>query len=135
MIGTPPGGGRRRSTSSSLCETPPPPNLWTVSPTSAKNAPGTNSPMRRSGTSPPVLSGPLARVPILSSPTLSDNNNLGRSPIIPFCTRAVTLPEISEMMNYHQFFQNTDTAASNCEPKPIAFAPELPEETLLEVNN
>lgn len=132
VIGTPPGGGRRRSTSSSLCDTPPPPNLWTVSPTSAKNMP-LNSPLRRSGTSPPLLSGPLARVPILSSPNLSDNNNLGRSPVIPFCTRAVTLPEISEMGNYHTFFQNSDNATGNCEAQPISFtAPELPEETLLE---
>ncbi|CAG9773811.1 unnamed protein product [Ceutorhynchus assimilis] len=132
VIGTPPGGGRRRSTSSSLCETPPPPNLWTVSPTSANKNMPLNSPLRRSGTSPPILSGPLARVPILSSPNLSDNNNLGRSPVIPFCTRAVTLPEISEMGNYHQFFQNTENAASNCDAQPIGFAPELPEETLLE---
>ncbi|KAL1494404.1 hypothetical protein ABEB36_010007 [Hypothenemus hampei] len=131
VIGTPPGGGRRRSTSSSLCETPPPPNMWTVSPTSAKNMP-LNSPLKRSGTSPPMLSGPLARVPILSSPNLSDNNNFGRSPVIPFCTRAVTLPEISELGNYHQFFQNTETVSSNCEAEPITFAPELPEETLLE---
>ncbi|XP_066140062.1 serine/threonine-protein kinase unc-51 isoform X1 [Euwallacea fornicatus] len=123
VIGTPPGGGRRRSTSSSLCETPPPPNIWTISPTSAKTMPGN---------SPPMLSGPLARVSILSSPNLSDNNNLGRSPVLPFCTRAVTLPEISEMGNYHHFFQNAETVASNCDAQPIAFAPELPEETLLE---
>lgn len=123
VIGTPP-GGRRRSTSSSLCETPPPPNLWTVSPVSTKNL----SPLRRSGTSPPILSGPLARVPILSSPNLFDNNNLGKSPIIPFCTRAVTLPEISEMGNYF-----TDQSQQLNENHPITFlAPELPEETLLE---
>ncbi|XP_019880986.1 serine/threonine-protein kinase ULK2 isoform X2 [Aethina tumida] len=128
VIGTPP-GGRRRSTSSSLCETPPPPNIWTVSPTAARNMP-MNSPLRRSGTSPPILSGPLARVPILSSPNLSDNNNLGKSPVVPFCTRAVTLPEISEMGNYHNFFNDT---ASNHENHPITFlAPELNEETLLE---
>lgn len=90
-----------------------------------------NSPLRRSGT-PPILSGPLAKVSVLSSPNLSDNNNLGKSPIIPFCTRAVTLPEISEMGNYPAFFN--DTASSN-DPHPITFlAPELPEETLLEVN-
>ncbi|XP_050311329.1 serine/threonine-protein kinase ULK2 isoform X2 [Anthonomus grandis grandis] len=131
VIGTPPGGGRRRSTSSSLCETPPPPNLWTVSPSSVRNA-SLSSPLRRSGTSPPVISGPLARVPILSSPNLSDNNNLGRSPMIPFCTRAVTLPEISEMGNYHHFFDHTETVVSNCDAQPIGFASELPEETLLE---
>ncbi|XP_060521502.1 serine/threonine-protein kinase ULK2 isoform X2 [Cylas formicarius] len=129
VIGTPP--GRRRSTSGSLCETPPPPNIWTVSPTSAKNMP-LNSPLRRSGTSPPVLSGPLARVPILSSPNLSDNNNLGKTPIIPFCTRAVTLPEISEMGNYHRLFSN-ESSTSNEAPQPISYtSPELPEETLLE---
>ncbi|KAH1025503.1 hypothetical protein HUJ05_010219 [Dendroctonus ponderosae] len=129
VIGTPPGGGRRRSTSSSLCETPPPPSIWTVSPTSNKNMPF-NSP-RRTGTSPPVLTGPLARVPILSSPNINENNNLGRSPVIPFCTRAVTLPEISEMGNYHHFFQDTETVASNSDMQPISFSPELPEETLL----
>ncbi|XP_018565876.1 serine/threonine-protein kinase ULK2 isoform X2 [Anoplophora glabripennis] len=129
VIGTPP-GGRRRSTSGSFCETPPPPNVWTVSPVSgAKNMPS-NSPLRRSGTSPPILSGPLARVPILSSPNLSDNNNLGRSPVIPFCTRAVTLPEISEMGNYQTLFNDTSTTN---DAHPITFlAPELPEETLLE---
>ncbi|CAH1100041.1 unnamed protein product [Psylliodes chrysocephalus] len=129
VIGTPP-GGRRRSTSGSLCETPPPPNIWTVSPISASKNMPMNSPLRRSGTSPPILSGPLARLPMLSSPNLSDNNNLGRSPVIPFCTRAVTLPEISEMGNYQPFFNETST--SN-ELHPITFlAPELPEETLLE---
>ncbi|XP_072376530.1 serine/threonine-protein kinase unc-51 isoform X7 [Diabrotica undecimpunctata] len=142
VCGTPP-GGRRRSTSGSLCETPPPPSIWTVSPISgSKNIP-MNSPLRRSGkiyqiellrfilgTSPPVLSGPLARLPILSSPNLNDNNNLGRSPVIPFCTRAVTLPEISEMGNYQAFLN--ETSASN-DIHPITFlAPELPEETLLE---
>lgn len=86
-----------------------------------------------SGTSPPVLSGPLAKVSILSSPNLSDNNNLGKSPVIPFGTRAVTLPEISEMGNYPNFA--TDTSSWG-EPQPITFmAPELPEETLLEVRN
>ncbi|XP_056631732.1 serine/threonine-protein kinase unc-51 isoform X2 [Diorhabda sublineata] len=129
VCGTPP-GGRRRSTSGSLCETPPPPNIWTVSPISvSKNLP-INSPLRRSGTSPPVLSGPLARLPILSSPNLNDNNNLGRSPIIPFCTRAVTLPEISEMGNYPAFLN--ENSISN-DFHPITFlAPELPEETILE---
>ncbi|KAJ8946305.1 hypothetical protein NQ318_004194 [Aromia moschata] len=135
VIGTPP-GGRRRSTSGSLCETPPPPNLWTVSPVSAAKSMPINSPLRRSdhilSTSPPILSGPLARVPILSSPNLSDNNNLGKSPVIPFCTRAITLPEISEMGNYHTFFGD----ASANDTHPITFvAPELPEETLLEVKS
>ncbi|CAG9824683.1 unnamed protein product [Phaedon cochleariae] len=129
VIGTPP-GGRRRSTSGSLCETPPPPSIWTVSPVSTSKTMPTNSPLRRSGTSPPILSGPLARVPMLSSPNLNDNNNLGRSPVIPFCTRAVTLPEISELDNYPTFFNETSTTN---DAHPITFlAPELPEETLLE---
>lgn len=85
-----------------------------------------------SGTSPPILSGPLAKVSMLSSPNLSDNNNLGKSPIIPFGTRAVTLPEISEMGNYPVFAADGPTWG---EPQPITFvAPELPEETLLEVS-
>lgn len=149
MIGTPPGGGRRRSTSSSLCETPPPPSLWSVSPVTANRQYLSNSPLRRSsgkrenyelkarmlnfyytGTSPPVLSGPLAKVPILSSPNLSDNNNLRHSPIIPFGTRAMTLPEISEMQTF--FNETANTVDQN-----ITFmaAPELAEETLLEVRN
>ncbi|CAG9824681.1 unnamed protein product [Phaedon cochleariae] len=129
VIGTPP-GGRRRSTSGSLCETPPPPSIWTVSPVSTSKTMPTNSPLKRSGTSPPILSGPLARVPMLSSPNLNDNNNLGRSPVIPFCTRAVTLPEISELDNYPTFFNETSTTN---DAHPITFlAPELPEETLLE---
>lgn len=149
MIGTPPGGGRRRTSSSSLCETPPPPNMWQVSPVSVSKHMPNNSPLRRSGrnylffilnmcsfkfvtfsgTSPPILSGPLAKLPILSSPNLSDNNNLGQSPVIPFGTRAVTLPEISEMGNIQSLF------SENTREHPLTFLPpELPEETLLEVN-
>ncbi|KAB0792946.1 hypothetical protein PPYR_12566 [Photinus pyralis] len=113
VIGTPP-GGRRRSTTGSLCETPPP-NLWQVSPVQ--------------GTSPPILSGPLARVPILSSPNLADNNNLHQSPIMPFGTRARTLPEISELGNLQPLFSDNSTIIE----RPVTFlAPELPEETLLE---
>lgn len=132
VIGTPPGGGRRRSTSTSLCETPPPPNCWSVSPVAAHKQYPNNSPLRRSGTSPPVLSGPLSRVPMLSSPNLSDNNNLRHSPIIPFGTRAMTLPEISEMGNFHTFFN--ETGGNGVEPPLTFMAPELPEETLLEVS-
>lgn len=78
-----------------------------------------------------MLSGPLAKVSMLSSPNLNDNNNLGKSPIIPFGTRAVTLPEISEMGNYPTFASDTSWS----EHHPITFvALELPEETLLEVN-
>lgn len=38
------------------------------------------------------------------------------------------------MGNYHHFFQDTDTAASNSDMQPISFSPELPEETLLGVS-
>lgn len=128
VIGTPPGSGRRRTSSSSLCETPPPPSIWPVSPVAASKIPN-NSPLRKSGTSPPILSGPLARVPILNSPNLSENNNMRHPPVIPFGTRAMTLPEISEMSNLQNFFAETSTV----EQHPITFiAPELPEETLLE---
>lgn len=70
---------------------------------------------------------------MLSSPNLSsDNNNLRHSPIIPFGTRAMTLPEISEMGNFHTFFSES---GGNAIEHPITFmAPELPEETLLEVS-
>lgn len=91
----------------------------------------TDTPMRGIQT-PPMLSGPLSRVPILSSPNLSDNNNLRHSPIIPFGTRAMTLPEISEMGNFQTFFNETSNNA--IEQHPITFMPpELTEETLLEV--
>ncbi|KAJ8974711.1 hypothetical protein NQ317_000377 [Molorchus minor] len=123
VIGTPPGGRRRSTSTGSFCETPPPPNMWTVSPVSAAKS----LPARR-----PNLPAPLARLPILSSPDLSDNNNLGKSPILPFCTRAVTLPEISsEMGNYPAFFNDSSNRGND--PYPITFlAPELSEETLLE---
>ncbi|KAL3274234.1 hypothetical protein HHI36_015645 [Cryptolaemus montrouzieri] len=125
MIGTPPGGRRRSTSGSSYSETPPP-NAWTVSPVSVSRTSGlsgiSNSPLRRSGTSPPVLSGALTRMPMLSSPNLSDNNNLAKAPI--FSTRAMTLPEISEMGNMQPYYTDNE--------HPITFfAPELPEETLL----
>ncbi|OAD58297.1 Serine/threonine-protein kinase ULK2 [Eufriesea mexicana] len=119
VIGTPP--SRR------LSETPPPPNTWQVSPVArhSHTSSGT-SPLRRStgnnSASSPLLTGPLA---VLGSPTsraFQDNNNtLRHSPVIPFGTRAVTLPEISEV-------NSTIT-----DDRPLTFiAPELPEETLLE---
>lgn len=84
-----------------LSETPPPPNTWQVSPVArhSHTSSGT-SPLRRStgnnSASSPLLTGPLA---VLGSPTsraFQDNNNtLRHSPVIPFGTRAVTLPEIS----------------------------------------
>ncbi|GLH12876.1 cGMP-dependent protein kinase, isozyme 1 [Gryllus bimaculatus] len=132
MIGTPPSGGRRRSASGSSCETPPPVTTWQVSPVSAGKITPTSSPLRRSGTSSPLLSGPLACLPpIIGSPTrLSDNNNLRQSPVMPFATRAMTLPEISEAGGLQRMFH--DAPAPSLEG-PITFvAPELPEETLLE---
>lgn len=89
-----------------LSETPPPPNTWQVSPVARYSHPTTgNSPLRRSSNnsaSSPLLTGPLA---VLGSPTakaLQDNNNtLRHSPIIPFGTRAVTLPEISGLLNFN----------------------------------
>lgn len=134
MIGTPP--------SKRLSETPPPPNNWQVSPTgqvgSVKHShqPTGTSPLRRStGTnsvSSPLLTGPLA---VLGSPTtkvLQDNNNtLRHSPIIPFGTRAVTLPEISEAGSFQNLFPEMNPGSMN--DHPITFiAPELTEETLLE---
>ncbi|PSN54418.1 hypothetical protein C0J52_10975 [Blattella germanica] len=102
MIGTPPGGGqRRRSASGSSCETPPPVTTWQVSPVSGGRLTPTSSPLRRSGASSPLLSGPLAMLPpILDSPIrLAENNNLHHSPVMPFGTRAMTLPEISVLFN------------------------------------
>ncbi|XP_024941837.1 serine/threonine-protein kinase unc-51 [Cephus cinctus] len=129
VIGTPP--GRRMS------ETPPPPNTWQVSPVArhSHTSSGT-SPLRRSAgnnsSSSPLLTGPLA---VLGSPTgraLQDNNNtLRHSPIIPFGTRAVTLPEISEAGSFHNLFPDTNSILTD--DRPLTFiAPELPEETLLE---
>ncbi|XP_003424105.1 serine/threonine-protein kinase ULK2 isoform X1 [Nasonia vitripennis] len=136
VIGTPP--SRR------LSETPPPPNTWQVSPVArhSHTSSGT-SPLRRSAgansASSPLLTGPLA---VLGSPTtraLHDNNNtLRQSPIIPFGTRAVTLPEISEEFlanaeagSFHNLFPELSSMASD--ERPLTFiAPELPEETLLE---
>ncbi|XP_074039797.1 serine/threonine-protein kinase unc-51 isoform X6 [Leptinotarsa decemlineata] len=125
-MGTPPFGRRRSISGGSLGSTPPPPNIWNVSPTSTSNL--SNSALKRSeslDTSPQVC-GPLARVSILSSPNLSDNNNTRRSPV--FGTRAETLPEISEMENYQTFFEETSN-----DKLPITFRPSnLSEETLLE---
>ncbi|XP_044758693.1 serine/threonine-protein kinase ULK2-like isoform X6 [Coccinella septempunctata] len=122
MIGTPPGGRRRSTSSGSYSETPPP-TIWNGS---GSRSGLSNSPLRRSvssqGTSPPGFSNALARVPMLSAPNLSDNNNPAKGPI--FSTRAMTLPEISEIGNMHSLYNDND--------HPIQFvAPELPEETLL----
>ncbi|KAG8036143.1 hypothetical protein G9C98_004723 [Cotesia typhae] len=129
VIGTPP--SRR------LSETPPPPHTWQVSPSARHSHISTgNSPLKRSlgsnSASSPLLTGPLA---VLGSPTakvLQDNNNtLRHSPVIPFGTRAVTLPEISEAGSFQSFFPELIPTSSD--DRPLTFiAPELPEETLLE---
>ncbi|XP_076675111.1 serine/threonine-protein kinase unc-51-like protein Atg1 isoform X3 [Andrena cerasifolii] len=129
VIGTPP--SRR------LSETPPPPNAWQVSPVArhSHTSSGT-SPLRRStgnnSASSPLLTGPLA---VLGSPTsraFQDNNNtLRHSPVIPFGTRAVTLPEISEAGSFQNLLPEVST--TTIDDRPLTFiAPELPEETLLE---
>ncbi|XP_076386792.1 serine/threonine-protein kinase unc-51-like protein Atg1 isoform X3 [Megachile rotundata] len=137
VIGTPP--SRR------LSETPPPPTTWQVSPVArhSHTSSGT-SPLRRStgnnSASSPLLTGPLA---VLGSPTsraFQDNNNtLRHSPVIPFGTRAVTLPEISVLllMKFTEAgsFQNLlpEVNPTIMDERPLTFiAPELPEETLLE---
>ncbi|XP_058803342.1 serine/threonine-protein kinase ULK2 isoform X3 [Phymastichus coffea] len=134
-IGTPP--NRRMS------ETPPPPNTWQVSPVTKHplSSCGT-SPLRRSSgqnsASSPLLTGPLA---VLGSPNargLQDNNNsLRQSPIIPFGTRAVTLPEISEFLanaeagGFINLFPHLSSTTAE-EQRPLTFAPpELPEDTIL----
>lgn len=117
-IGTPPNGSRRRSTSGgSLSETPPPPSCWTVSPSH-------HSPLRRSGTSSPVLSHALSKLPALGSPTLLiDNNNMH-----PLGTRAFTLPEMGATAGLGSYLNDT-----NMDDHPINFhAPELPAETLMD---
>ncbi|XP_055592572.1 serine/threonine-protein kinase ULK2 [Uranotaenia lowii] len=121
-IGTPPTGGRRRSTSGgSLSETPPPPSCWTVSPASH------HSPLRRSGTSSPVLSNALSKLPALGSPTLiatTENNNTHH----PLGARAFTLPEMGATGGLQSYFHD-----NNMDDHPINFhAPELPAETLLD---
>lgn len=122
-IGTP--NNRRRSTSGGS-DTPPPPCTWQVSPASHQ------SPLRRSGTSSPILPSvtALSKLPPLGSPTLiSENNN----PLAhhPLHGRAYTLPE----MNTNPQLQSLLHDASMTEDHPITFrAPELPAETLLDVS-
>lgn len=122
-IGTPPGSGRRRSTSGgSLSETPPPPCTWQVSP-------GTHqSPLRRSGTTSPVLPSVLSKLPALESPTLlTENNNPHPHPL----GRAFTLPEMGATGGLQSLLHDTNIMQDH----PITFhAPELPAETLLDVS-
>ncbi|XP_044728249.1 serine/threonine-protein kinase ULK2 isoform X2 [Chrysoperla carnea] len=134
-LGTPP-GGRRRSASGSLSETPPPPNLWQVSPVTVPRHTPTGSPLRRSGscTTSPILTGPLAALAQhMNSPTnntLLDNNNIRHSPMIPFATRAMTLPDISEAGSFHNVYDMSEFP--NLEPQYFFQPPELPEETILD---
>ncbi|XP_017466023.1 PREDICTED: serine/threonine-protein kinase unc-51 [Rhagoletis zephyria] len=141
-IGTPP--ARRRSASgSSLSETPPPsaPCTWQVSPGTQ-----TQSPLRRSGHSSPVLPSTLAKLPTLGSPTLivgpgsvgslgsgsggSENNNqhhvLG--------PRAFTLPELGATGGLQSLLDTASSRATGVEGHQLHtfHAPELSEETLMD---
>ncbi|XP_037933430.1 serine/threonine-protein kinase ULK2 [Teleopsis dalmanni] len=139
-IGTPP--GRLRSTSGgSLSETPPPsaPCTWQVSPGGQ-----TQSPLRRSGHSSPVLPSALTKLPTLGSPTLivgpgsvgsagsgsgSENNNhhmLG--------PRAFTLPELGATGGLQSLLDTGVTTGTVAESHHLHtfHAPELSEETLMD---
>ncbi|XP_037908173.1 serine/threonine-protein kinase unc-51 isoform X3 [Hermetia illucens] len=129
-IGTPPGGSsRRRSTSGgSLSETPPAaPCQWQVSPASH------HSPLRRSGTSSPVLpSSALSKLPTLGSPTtvmIGENNN--HHPVLG--PRAFTLPEMGATGGLQSLLDtNNSDGHHHHHHQTIPFqAPELQEETLL----
>lgn len=125
-IGTPP-KSRQKSSSrhGSLSETPPPPQQWQISPGAHQ------SPLRRSGTSSPILPTALSKLPPLGSPTIiSENNN----PLThhPLGTRAFTLPEMGTTPQFQSLLHD----ANATDDHPITFrAPELPAETLLEVSN
>lgn len=139
-IGTPP--TRVRSASGgSLSETPPPhaPSTWQVSPGHSQ------SPLRRSGNSSPVLpSAALTKLPTLGSPTLlvapgslgsigsagsgSENNNQHHM----LGPRAFTLPELGATGGL-QSLLDTAVGAGGPGSEPHAFqAPELSEETLMD---
>ncbi|XP_028901263.1 serine/threonine-protein kinase unc-51 isoform X3 [Zeugodacus cucurbitae] len=141
-IGTPP--TRRRSASgSSLSETPPPsaPCTWQVSPGTQ-----TQSPLRRSGHSSPVLPSVLAKLPILGSPTLiigpgsvgsigsgscgSENNN--QHPVLG--PRAFTLPELGATGGLQSLLDTASSRATGSEGHQLHtfHAPELSEETLMD---
>ncbi|KAH8306997.1 hypothetical protein KR044_002468 [Drosophila immigrans] len=139
-IGTPP--TRVRSASGgSLSETPPPhaPSTWQVSPGHSQ------SPLRRSGNSSPVLpSAALTKLPTLGSPTLlmapgslgsigstgsgSENNNQHHM----LGPRAFTLPELGATGGL-QSLLDTAVGAGGVGGEPHSFqAPELSEETLMD---
>ncbi|XP_017137006.1 serine/threonine-protein kinase unc-51 [Drosophila miranda] len=143
-IGTPPGGTTTRIRSASggsLSETPPPhaPSTWQVSPGHSQ------SPLRRSGNSSPVLpSAALTKLPTLGSPTMlvapgslgsigsagsgSENNNQHHM----LGPRAFTLPELGATGGLHSLL-DTGTGVGVGGGEPHAFqAPELSEETLMD---
>uniref|UniRef100_T1PD29 Protein kinase n=1 Tax=Musca domestica TaxID=7370 RepID=T1PD29_MUSDO len=148
-IGTPPQGRHRSTSGGSLSETPPPsaPCTWQVSPGGQ-----TQSPLRRSGHSSPVLPSALTKLPTLGSPTLmvapgsvgslgsggngssSENNN--QHPMLG--PRAFTLPELGATGGL-QSLLDTNAAggvggnSSDVHHHLHAFhAPELSEETLMD---
>ncbi|XP_022217983.2 serine/threonine-protein kinase unc-51 [Drosophila obscura] len=142
-IGTPPGGTTRiRSASGgSLSETPPPhaPSTWQVSPGHSQ------SPLRRSGNSSPVLpSAALTILPTLGSPTMlmapgslgsigssagsgSENNNQHHM----LGPRAFTLPELGATGGLHSLLDTGAGGVGGGEPHAFQ-APELSEETLMD---
>ncbi|EAA05209.4 AGAP011295-PA, partial [Anopheles gambiae str. PEST] len=128
-IGTPPSCGRRRSTSGgSLSETPPPPSCWTVSPGSHQ------SPLRRSGTSSPVMNNALSKLPALGSPTTlmggveNNNHHHHHHHGHPLTARAFTLPELGAAGGLQSYLDD-----HTIDDHPINFhAPELHAETLLD---
>uniref|UniRef100_A0A1A9X331 Protein kinase domain-containing protein n=1 Tax=Glossina brevipalpis TaxID=37001 RepID=A0A1A9X331_9MUSC len=141
-IGTPPTGRHRSTSGGSLSETPPPsaPCTWQVSPGGP-----TQSPLRRSGHSSPVLPSALTKLPTLGSPTLtigslgsgngssSENNN--QYPMLG--PRAFTLPEMAATGGLHTLLDtsgNTGGGVGSCEAHNLnAFhVPELSEETLMD---
>lgn len=120
-IGTPPGSRRRSTSGGSLSETPPAaPCTWQVSPGS------TQSPLRRSGNSSPVLPSALTKLPTLGSPTVLIGNENNNHPHV-LGPRAFTLPEMGATGGLQSLL---DT--NNSEGHTIQFhAPELSEETLM----
>lgn len=124
-VGTPPnsGGSRRRSTSGgSLSETPPPPSTWQVSPSSHQ------SPLRRSGTTSPILPSAMIKLPALGSPNLLiENNNhniLGQ--------RAFTLPDLGATGGLRNFYSSGSINSTIDDHSNKFHALELPAETLLD---
>uniref|UniRef100_A0A1A9V4D1 Protein kinase domain-containing protein n=1 Tax=Glossina austeni TaxID=7395 RepID=A0A1A9V4D1_GLOAU len=140
-IGTPPTGRHRSASGGSLSETPPPsaPCTWQVSPGGP-----TQSPLRRSGHSSPVLPSALTKLPTLGSPTLtigslgsgngsiSENNN--QYPMLG--PRAFTLPEMAATGGLHTLLDtsgNTGGGVGSDTHNLNAFhVPELSEETLMD---